>query len=232
LETSGYVDIFATKGMEYVLILGFIVVLAFFWKFLNRAEGTACPDAAGGDPGQRSFRHCNLPQNLHYHQGHSWVEQQGPNTVRIGVDDFAQKLIGPMDHIDLPRVGAYLEQGEKGWRMRSNSIAINILSPVAGEVVAVNEKALHDPQLVNQDPYGDGWLLNVRVSKMKSSLTNLLSGKLAAAWMKENIEVLNLKMSENAAPAAQNDQMPGNETAEEPPRDRGDALAREFLLCK
>jgi glycine cleavage system H protein len=232
LETSGYVDIFATKGMEYVFILGFIVVLVFFWKFLNRARTPERPGAVNDDPGQRNFRQCNLPANLYYHQGHSWVDREGPEVVRVGVDDFAQKLIGPLDFIDLPRVGAFLEQGEKGWTLGSDSAAIDLLSPVDGEVLEINQKALDDPKVVNRHPYGSGWLLKIRVPKMKGNTSNLLSGKLAAVWMKESIEALKLKISENGASPTDAHSIAGNGDAREPSGGRWNELAREFLLCK
>ena len=218
--------------MEYVFILGFLVALVFFWKLLHRTGESARFDADQGNLVQRDFKQCILPQNLYYHQGHSWVEQKGADVVKIGIDDFAQKLIGQTDLIDLPRVGTLLEQGEKGWKLGRNSSSIDILSPVDGEVLAVNEKALSEPQIINRDPYGNGWLLKVRVSKMKSNMTNLLSGHLAAVWMKENIEAFCLKLSEDASPAEQAVPEPGNETSEKSLRDRVHELAKEFLLCK
>lgn len=232
MEVSGYVDIFATKGIEYIFILCFIVVLVFFWKFLNRTGGTARFDSAYDVPGQQGFQNCRFRQNLHYHQGHSWVEQEGPDVGTIGVDDFAQKLIGPLDFIDLPRVGALLEQGEKAWRLGSNSTIIDILSPVAGEVMAINNQVLDDPQVVNRDPYGNGWLLKVRAPKMKSNMTNLLKGKLASAWMKENIEDFYRKIAQGSGSPTHIDLISENEAAGEQSRDRWNELAREFLLCK
>ena len=232
MEPSGYVDIFATKGMEYIFILGFIVILVFFWKFLNRAGRKARPDAGNGEAVQQRFKECRLPQNLHYHQGHSWVKPEGPDVARIGVDDFAQRLIGRADFIELPRVGAFLEQGENGWRLESDSVTVDILSPVDGEVLEINEKVRDDPQIINRDPFGIGWLLKVRMPKMKGNLTNLLSGKLAAAWMQESIEAVCGKISEKDVSAKQVNPIPGNETAEESSRHRWNALVRESLLCK
>jgi glycine cleavage system H protein len=232
LETSGYVDIFATKGMEYVFILGFIVVLVFFWKFLHRAGTPANSNAADINPILRSLKQCNLQQNLYYHQGHSWVKQEGSEVARIGIDDFAQRLIGRVDVVDLPRIGAFLAQGEKGWSLGSDSAPIDILSPVAGEVLAINQEALNDPQVVNRDPYGNGWLLKVRVPKMKSNATNLLTGKLAAVWMKDNIEAFCRKISEDNSLSARFKLTPENESADDPLQDKWNELVCEFLLCK
>ena len=218
--------------MEYVFILGFIVALVFFWKFLHRSGKHERSGATYGTSGQRSLLHCKLPRSLHYHQGHSWMEQEGPDVARIGIDDFAQKLIGRAEFIILPRVGAFLKQGEKGWKLGRNSAHIDILSPVDGEVLAINTKAVDDPQVVNRDPYGDGWLLKVRVPKMQSNMTNLLTGELAGLWIKQNIEAFCLKISEGPATDAQIDPIQEHETAEEPPGDRWNKLAREFLLCK
>jgi glycine cleavage system H protein len=218
--------------MEYIFILGFMVALAFFWKFLNRAGTPARPGEVRGNPNQRGFKQYNLPPNLYYHRGHSWVEPEGSDVARIGVDDLAQELIGRVDMVKLPHVAATLGQGEKGWSLISDSVTIDILSPVDGEVLAINQKALDDPQVVNRDPYGNGWLLKARVPKMKGNISNLLSGKLAEVWMKENMEAWNLKISGNDASAPEADSIAGDSGAEEQMRNRRKELAREFLLCK
>lgn len=233
METSGYVDIFATKGIEYIFILCFIIVLAFFWKFLKRAgESAQHSDPAYDDPDQLGLKYCRLRENFHYHQGHSWVEQEGPDVARIGIDDFAQKLIGPVDFIDLPPVGALLEQVEKAWRIGRNYTTIDILSPLSGEVLAINDQVLNDPQVVNRDPYGKGWLLKVRAPKMNCSMTNLLKGKLAAVWMKEDIEDFCQKISQDSASHTQVNPVQKNETVGKQSPDKWNELARDFLLCK
>jgi glycine cleavage system H protein len=230
--TSGYTDIFATKGMEYIFILFFIVVLVFFWRFLSRAEGPEISKDAADSVGKQSLKRFRLPKDLFYHQGHGWVKLEPQDTVRIGVDDFVQKLIGRASFIDLPRVGAFLKQGEKGWKMGGESISLDVLSPVDGEVLAVNDRALQDPQAVNRDPYGSGWLLKVRVPKTEDNTVHLLSGEPAEAWMKETVEAFSRRMLDDPDLAARIRRTAGIEIAGAGPRKKWNDLAQEFLSCE
>ena len=99
--------------------------------------------------------------------------------VKVGLDDFAQKLIGKVDAIDLPAVGSRLTQGDKGWSLMVDSAEIPMLSPVDGEVVAVNQEVLRSPEILSRDPYGAGWLLKVKSDRLAADTRNLLSGKMA-----------------------------------------------------
>jgi glycine cleavage system H protein len=230
--TSGYTDIFATKGMEYVFILFFIVVLVFFWRFLSRAEGPEPSKNAAGSAGKQPIKRFLLLKDLFYHQGHGWVKPEPQDTVRIGVDDFVQKLIGRASFIDLPRVGAFLKQGEKGWKMGGESISLDVLSPVDGEVLEVNDRALRDPQTVNRDPYGSGWLLKVRVPKTADNTANLLSGEPAEAWMEKTVEAFNRRMLDDPDLAARIREPAGIEIAGAGPGKKWNDLVQEFLSCE
>ena len=110
MEGFTYVDIFATKGIEYLLGIGFLLVLAPFWRFLR------VPARSGIEAVRRAMASVaqwfSLPEGLFYHQGHSWVMPQGAELVKVGVDDFAQRLVGKSNKISLPKVGSRIEQGD------------------------------------------------------------------------------------------------------------------------
>ena len=113
-----YVDIFATKGLEYLLVIVFLASLVLFWRMLNR-PGKGVRLASTGEPSlQPTLEWFALADDRYYHQGHSWVRPDDGDVVRIGIDDFAQRLLGPADEVLAPREGARLEQGESGWRLR------------------------------------------------------------------------------------------------------------------
>src|SRR5665647_54115 len=79
---------------------------------------------------------------VYYHQGHSWAIPESGNVVRVGIDDFAQKLVGKIDAIKCPQVGSEVTQGEKAWTLLVNSKSIDMLSPVDGKIVDINESLL------------------------------------------------------------------------------------------
>jgi glycine cleavage system H protein len=230
VESSGYVDIFATKGIEYLFILGFFLSLILFWKYLSRSTKPA--SAVSGQPGMRPSPWFSLAKGLFYHQGHSWVRLEADNVAQVGIDDFTQRLLGRSSAVELPQIGARILQGEKGWRLWFDSKAIDILSPIEGEVIAINENALRDPCLLNRDPYGKGWLMSVRVPQMSRNLKNLLSGELAMAWMKETVDALHQRMAGNLGVALQDGGIPVDGIAKALYPNDWDKVAGEFLLTK
>ncbi len=126
-----------------------------------------------------------VPENLHYHPGHTWALAESPKSVRLGFDDFAARLMGDVDSIALPQRGQWLRQGQKIWTIQRNGVKSDMVSPIEGVVTDLNEKAAKDPELARRDPYGEGWLLTVESPDAKLNFRNLLSGDLARWWMEE-----------------------------------------------
>jgi glycine cleavage system H protein len=141
-------------------------------------------------PFAAALRWFSLADGCHFHPGHAWAAATDGEIVTVGLDDFAAKLLGPPDGFELPAVGAGLRQGEPGWAVRAGDRALTMLSPMEGEVVAVNPAVLESPRLAADDPYGQGWLLKVRAPNLKASLKNLFSGELAKVWMRNTAERL------------------------------------------
>ena len=106
----------------------------------------------------------NLPQGLSYVSSHEWIRNEGDGTVTIGVTDFAQEQLGDVVFVELPDVGAELVSEDEFGVIESVKAASDLFAPVSGEVLAVNERLDDDPELVNTDPYGDAWLLQIRLS--------------------------------------------------------------------
>ena len=127
-----------------------------------------------------------LPESLYYHQGHAWVALQKDGTALVGIDDFAGKLIGKLSSITLPRVGERRRQGEKGWRLSRNEKSLDMLFPMDGKIVAVNERAVENPATVSEEPYGAGWLMMIKPRDIKRNLRNLLRGSAARSWMENS----------------------------------------------
>ena len=105
----------------------------------------------------------NIPADLRYAKEHEWVRaEDGAGT--IGITDYAQDQLGDIVYLDLPAVGATVAQYEKMGEIESVKAVSDLYSPVSGEVVEVNGEAVDAPELVNQEPYGRGWLIKVRLS--------------------------------------------------------------------
>ncbi|MGW6703817.1 glycine cleavage system protein GcvH [Streptomyces sp. NPDC054956] len=104
----------------------------------------------------------NYPTDLRYSSDHEWIRVNG-DSARVGITDFSQKQLGEMVYVEQPRVGDTFDAGEPFGSVESVKAATEVYMPVAGEVVAVNEKLNDEPDLINQDPYDDGWMIEIRV---------------------------------------------------------------------
>jgi glycine cleavage system H lipoate-binding protein len=230
MEGFTYVDLFATKGIEYLLVIGFLLVLVPFWRFLR------VPARAGMEVVRRAMASVaqwfSLPEGLYYHQGHSWIMPQGADLVKVGVDDFAQKLVGKSNRINLPKIGSRIEQGDVGWKLGIDAKTINMLSPVTGDVVAVNKDIVKNPALINQDPYGKGWLMMVKPNNRHAAVKNLLTGKLATAWMEKTADALRERIGGDLGTVYQDGGLPISGIAKALVPDAWDRMASEFLLTQ
>ena len=102
------------------------------------------------------------PEDNRYAKSHEYVHVEG-DTALLGITDYAQKELGDVVYIDLPTVGAQVELGEEFGSIESVKAVSELFSPISGEVVEVNEALAEKPDLVNTDPYGDGWMIRVKL---------------------------------------------------------------------
>ena len=124
-----------------------------------------------------------VPDNLRYHPGHTWAVSESADLVRVGIDDFAAKLTGDVSSINVPERGQWIRQGQRIIAMHHDGREIDLVSPIEGTVVDINQKALDNPKLAQSDPYGDGWLLTVNSPDANTNFRNLLGGNVARRWM-------------------------------------------------
>lgn len=103
-----------------------------------------------------------IPPDLSYTAEHEWVQRVGDDTVRVGITDFAQSSLGDVVFVQLPDVGTDVTAGDSFGEVESTKSVSDLYSPVTAKVVAVNGDLEGSPQLVNSDPYGDGWLVELQ----------------------------------------------------------------------
>ena len=114
------------------------------------------------------------PEDRRYSREHEWAKDEGDGSVLVGITDYAQEHLGDIVFLDLPAVGTVLERDQKLGEVESVKSVSDIFSPVAGEVVSVNEVVVDSPEMVNEDPHGNGWLVRLRPSQ-PSEMDELLS---------------------------------------------------------
>lgn len=106
----------------------------------------------------------SYPTDLRYTAEHEWVKSTGEDTVRVGITSFAQEALGDVVYVSAPSIGDAVTAGDSCGEVESTKSVSDLYSPLTGEVVAVNDALDATPELVNSDPYGDGWIFEVRVS--------------------------------------------------------------------
>jgi glycine cleavage system H protein len=117
-----------------------------------------------------------IPADLRYTKEHEWVRVEG-DRCRIGITDYAQNSLHEVVYADLPKVGRALGKGESFGTVESVKAVSEVYSPMSGEVLETNQKLIDAPELVNQQPYGEGWLVLMRPSKPGEELSSLMSAK-------------------------------------------------------
>ena len=216
-------DPYMVKAIEYLTGLAFLLLFVAFWRFVN-GEGTPAPAQAWNG---RLADWFTVPDRLFFHRGHAWARVDGPEVVTLGLDDFAQQLVGPIEAVDLPAAGAALSAGAPAWTLRADGKAVDMVAPLSGRVLAVNPEVQAHPDLVNRDPYGRGWLVKLQRPGMKTAVKNLVTGKAARAWIARTSDELTAAMNPELGQLLQDGGVPVHGIA----RDMDDAHWNEIARC-
>jgi len=124
----------------------------------------------------------SVARDHYYHYGHTWARVEYGGRVRVGIDDFALKLLGPQDEIKLPRLGASIEQNRPQATMVRGNNEAKTMSPLDGTVVAVNPQITSNSERANASPYAEGWMMVIQPKNLRKNLKNLLFGVESMAW--------------------------------------------------
>lgn len=130
----------------------------------------------------------NVPAGVFISPTHTWVSMYLDGTLLIGVDDFVQKIIGPIDKVELPEAGRFVERDAPLFTIIQGSRRLTFASPASGKVVDINTRVLDNPALINSKPYEAGWLCSVDPSNLPSDLQALRIGADAVSWYQEEID--------------------------------------------
>jgi len=172
-----------------------------------------------------------VPENVRYHTGHTWALSESRELVRVGMDDFASKLIGKIDSISLPQRGRWVRQGQKIWTIFRDGKSVDMVSPIEGTVSDINEAVVKNPDLARKDPYGEGWLVTVQAPDSKINFRNLLGGALARLWTESSALQLRKRMPVAMASAlAQDGGVAVDDITAHLPNEDWAELTKEFFL--
>lgn len=129
----------------------------------------------------------DMPDELYFHEEHSWARVED-SKVRVGMDDMFQKEAGDIVFVDLPDEGDDVEQGQVCGKIQSRKWIGKLCAPVSGEIVEINEELEDDTTLINEDPYGKGWILVIEPTDLDEELGNLMQGEALIPFIDQEIK--------------------------------------------
>ena len=124
---------------------------------------------------KKSISELSFPAGVSFHHEHAWACAEG-DAVKVGISDYAQDQLGDVIYVELPRVGERFRQGENFGIVESAKSVSTLYMPVIGEVVAINDELDSNPELINQEPYGTGWMIVVKPDSQTDIMAGLLTG--------------------------------------------------------
>jgi len=130
-----------------------------------------------------SHEHVVIKENVYYTKDHEWAKIENGN-VRIGISDYAQKELRDIVYIELPQIGKKVKQFERLCSIESVKAVSDVYSPVSGEIVEVNRQLENSPELLNKDPYGDGWIAIIKAEKIEEEVKNLMDAEKYREYLK------------------------------------------------
>ncbi|MBS7248211.1 MAG: glycine cleavage system protein GcvH [Candidatus Jordarchaeales archaeon] len=128
-----------------------------------------------------------IPDDLLYNETHQWAKIEN-GRVRVGITDFAQKQLKEIVYVELPEVGDEVSQGDEFGTIESVKAVSELYAPVSGTIVEVNEALEDSPELINSDPYGEGWMVVIEASNIEEEKENLLSADNYAEIVEKELE--------------------------------------------
>jgi len=170
-----------------------------------------------------------VPQGYYLHRGHAWVKVEEGSSVRVGIDDFALRLLGPLDRIEAPLMGKVVNQGDPHVVIRRGEHRAALLSPLSGVITAVNPRVRDQGHLANQDPYADGWFMTLHPQNLRKELKALMIARETEEFLKQEVDHLHHLIEEVSTPLAVDGGTLGKDVFGAMPQLGWERLATSFL---
>jgi glycine cleavage system H protein len=186
MDGFSYHDIFATKGIEYLIIITFLVSLIPFWIVLNKQKeiGRKIQKAWGF----LSANILRIPQGLFYSKNHTWMYMEKSGSARVGLDDLLLHITGEVKCSNYKNPGEMIRKGELLTEIDQNGKLLRILSPVSGKIMNLNTTINENPGMLNEDPYGKGWIYKIKPSNWIAETKTCYFAEEATNWSANELE--------------------------------------------
>ncbi len=196
MDGFSYQNIFDTKGIEYLVIIAFLLLLIPFWLVLNKQS--KIKEQVSNALGVLSAAVLSIPQGIFYSKKHTWAYLEKTGIARVGVDDLLLHITGELSIRPLKNPGERVRKGELMAEMDQKGKSLKLFSPISGTIVNSNPELDLNRDLLINDPYGQGWLYNIKPSLWVEEIPSFLMADDATQWLNQELirykDFLALKM--------------------------------------
>ncbi len=200
MDGFSYTNIFETKGIEYIIIIAFLVILIPFWIVLNRP---AVVQRIQNVLKVLSAAVLRIPQGLFYCKNHTWVYLEKTGAAKVGIDDFLLRIVGNVNVKYLISPGDKFNKGEIIGEIMQDGKRLKISSPITGEILNLNTSLMENSGILQDDPYDNGWICTIKPSNWSAETNSYYLAEEATQWIKTEIErfkdFLAVSLSKNSA---------------------------------
>ena len=186
MDGYSYTNIFDTKGIEYLVIIAFLIMIIPFWAIINRQSGLK--EQLKSAFGTLSAGILRIPLGLFYSKNHTWTHLENSGEAKVGVDDLLLHITGSVSINYLKVQGDKVVRGDVLTELKNDGKVLRILSPLTGEIVGTNHMLNEEPGILYQDPYGKGWMYRIKPTSWISETSSYYLAEEAVSWSKKELE--------------------------------------------
>jgi len=230
MEGFSYNNIFETKGIEYLIIIGFLVLIIPFWLTINKQAGVTTQIRS-------AFRKLTadilrVPKGLFYSNNHTWTHLEKSGIARVGLDDFLLHVTGEVKFRDLKSPGNFINKGELLADIDHDGKLLQIYSPLSGTIIKTNSLLYESPGVINEDPYGKGWIYSILPSEWITETGSYYLADEAITWSKNEFDrfkdFLAMSMTKYSPQTSKVILQDGGELCDQPLSELPDEVWRDF----
>ena len=188
MEEFTRVDIFDTKGMEYLFVISYLLMLIIFWKIMKNPRRiiTRIQEAIS----TLSANILRIPQGIFFNRQHTWTHLGESGAAKVGMDDFLQHITGSVKFTQLKNPGDAIMKGDLLAEIDQDGKHLRVFSPISGEILNTNSTIQENPEIINKDPYEEGWIYKIKPSNWVKETKSYLLANEATDWSTKELERL------------------------------------------
>jgi glycine cleavage system H protein len=232
MDGFSYSNIFETKGIEYLAVIAFFAILIPFWIILNKKVKKSKPFHK--TIAVLTAKVLRIPQGLFYSKNHTWTHLEVTGIAKVGVDDLLLHITGEVNFHDVKKPGEQVRKGDILAEIERNGKHLQILSPISGVIMNANATLNEDSEIINQDPYGEGWIYKIKPTNWVAETNSYYFAEDATNWaalelerFKEFLAISTRKYSVEPALITLQD---GGELCDNPISDLPNELWKDFQM--